>query len=127
MAELRRNSIELMKEIKGDEVVVERFWTPPFTPGSVTKEALSLMAKHEAQEEELQKSKKEMGSKELLEIRAEYMDFIANRLYDKQFTVEDLEERYHGPQSYFDFQEQVRYASVGFQDNSTRAFLKSKR
>lgn len=127
MADLKRNSIELVKEVKGDEVVFERFWTPPFTKGSVTKEALSLMAKYEAIEEEQNKKKKEMTAQQLLDMRDEMAEFIANRLYDKQFSKEDLEEKYAGPQSFFDFKEQINFAAVGFQNNSTRAFLKSKR
>lgn len=127
MANLRRNSIELVKEVKGEEVITERFWTPPLTTAAVTNEALELMARQEEREAELQAKKKEIGSRDLIEMRSEMADFIANRLYEKQFTVNDLDERYSGPHSFFDFKEQVRYAAVGFQDDSTRAFLKSKR
>ena len=123
MANLKRNSIELVKEVKGDEIEKQRFLTPPFTPTRITKEALGILAKYE----ELEIEKGHLSANDLVTMMDDMSEFIANRLYDGQFTKEDLDEKYHGPNAFEDFKQQVQFTASGMQSQETKNFLKSKR
>lgn len=123
MANLKRNSIELMKEIKGDEVITEKFWTPPFLPLKVVYEAADLMGKYE----ESDKKEGGMTSAEVRSSLEEMSEFVANRVYDEQFTKEDLENRFHAPDAYGSMQEQIRFVAWGIQTNETKKFLAAKK
>lgn len=123
MTQLKRNSIELMKEMNGDEVVMQRYWTPPFTPMKVTKEAVEMMMEFEKTEIK----KKTFSFEQMSDMIEKMAEFVANRLYAGQFTKEELEERYHAPDTFQGLKAQVEFVATGMQDNSTQAFLKSKR
>lgn len=123
MANLKRNSIELFKEVKDDEVITEKFWTPPFLSLKAVYEAADLMAKYEKVDE----NNKELTSLEIKSSLEEMCDFVANRVYEGQFTKEDLEERYHGPGAYYDMQSQIMFVAWGIQNDETKKFLAKKK
>ena len=82
MAALKRNMIELVKEVKEGELITEKYMTPVFIPFSVVYEALDMVA-------EIDQNK--LSEKELLE---KMIDFVASRVYNNQFTKEQLFNRY---------------------------------
>ena len=84
MANLKRNMIELIKEVKEGEIITEKYLTPVFIPFSIVYEALDMVA-------EIDKSKTE---KDLLD---KMMDFVATRIYNNQFTKETLLKGYTLP------------------------------
>lgn len=121
MANLKRNSIELMKEIKGDEVVTEKFWTPPFIPLSVVYEAADLMGEYEKKQvDENGKIIRDLNSQEVREYLEKMSEFVANRIYAGQFTKDDIEQRYHAPDAFFDLQKQIMFVAWGMQEKSAK-------
>lgn len=122
MAKLKRNTIELLKEMNGEEVVMQRYLTPPFIPLSVVYEAADLMEKYELKE----KKNDQLTSQEVKEYLAEMSDFVANRIYNKQFTKEDLEERFHAPDAFNALQSQILFIAWGVQSDETKKFLEKK-
>lgn len=123
MANLKRNSIELFKEVKEDEVITEKFWTPPFIPLKVVYEAADLMGKYE----KIGPDAGELTSAEVRSSLEEMTEFVANRVYAGQFTKEELEERFHAPEAYGAMQEQIFFIAWGMQTNDTKKFLAKKK
>ncbi|MGE6379981.1 phage tail assembly chaperone G, partial [Peribacillus muralis] len=83
MANLKRNMIELVKEVKEGEIDTVNYLTPVFIPFSVVYEAIDMTQEIEKSEE----SKSAGSEKELID---KLLDFVANKIYNKQFTKEDL-------------------------------------
>lgn len=113
MANLKRNMIELVKEVKEGEIITEKYLTPVFIPFSVVYEALDMMT-------EVEKSKNE---KEVLE---KMIDFVAARIYNNQFTKEDLFNGLHAPDSSRILYEQIVFVTQGAQNDETKKFLARK-
>lgn len=122
MANLKRNSIKLFKELKDDEVVTQTYFSLPFLPLSVVYEACDLMGKYE----ELEKENKQLTSPQIREYLEEMADFIADRVYGKQFTKEELEQRLHAPDAYAALQEQIMFVAWGMQNESGKKFQAKK-
>lgn len=121
MAELKRNRIELFKEMKDDEPVMESFLTSPFMPMSVILEANDMLAKHEG---------KELGTMKAQEMREfldDMADFVAKRVYNNQFTKQDIFDRLHSPDAISELQQQIAFVALGIQSNETKKFLAKKR
>ena len=120
MANLKRNMIELIKNpeevAQGAEVEIEKIWTPAFISLDVTYEAMDLMDKLEADEE--------MSGKEVLDL---LLDFVGNKIYNGQVTVDDLRKRLHAPDAIKTLQEQVLFIAQGQQSDATKSFLEKKR
>ena len=123
MANLKRNSIELYKEVKDDEVITEKFWTPHFLPMKVVYEAADLMGKYE----KVDKDAAELTSAEVRSSLEEMTEFVANRVYAGQFTKEELEERFHAPDAYTSMQQQILFVAWGLQTDETKKFLAKKK
>lgn len=121
MSNLKRNSIELLKEMKGDEAVMEVFWTPAFIPLGTVYEAVDLLAKYEEIEKE-----RPLSSQEIREYMKEMCEVVANSIYKGQFTAQDLEERLHAPGAFFTLQEQILFVSSGAQSTETKKLLAKK-
>ena len=121
MADLKRNRIELFKEMDGDTPKMESFLTSPFLPMSVILEANDMLAKHEG------KIFTEMKSEEMKEYIDDMADFVANRVYNKQFTKQDLFDRLHSPDAIGELQSQIGFVALGIQSNETKKFLAKKR
>ena len=119
MANLKRNMIELVKEVKEGEIVTQKYLTPVFIPMSVVYEAIDMT-------EEIEKSegdKKAGSEKELLE---KLMNFVAEKVYNKQFTKEELFNGLHAPDAIQTLQEQIIFVAQGRQTDETKKFLAEK-
>lgn len=115
MANLKRHTIELVKEVKEGEVVTETFITPPFIPFSVVYEATDLM------------NDKENDNKTEREMIDLLLDFVANKIYKDQFTKEQLQNGLHAPDAMETLQDQVMFVAQGKQNTATLQFLAKKR
>ncbi|CAM3429578.1 hypothetical protein GCM10009865_22560 [Aeromicrobium ponti] len=100
MVNLKRNMIELVKEIKEGEIVTEKYITPVFIPFSVVYEAIDMTQEIDKSEE----NKTTASEKELIE---KFLDFVANKIYKGQFTKEDLFNGLHAPDGIRVLQEQI--------------------
>lgn len=117
MANLKRNMIELVKEVKEGEIVTEKYLTPVFIPLSVVYEAMDLTA--ELDNEDNKTSEKDMIDK--------LLDFVANKIYKDQFTKEDLTNGLHAPDAINALQAQILFIAQGQQTDETKKFLAEKK
>lgn len=115
MANLKRNMIELVKDVKEGEVVTEKYLTPVFIPLSVVYEAIDLTAEMEE------------GGQSERELLGTLIDFVANKIYKGQFTKEELENGLHAPDAVQVLQEQILFIAQGQQTDATKEFLAKKR
>ncbi|MCT2342638.1 MULTISPECIES: phage tail assembly chaperone G [Niallia] len=120
MANLKRHMIELVKEVKEGEIVTEQFLTPVFIPFSVVYEAIDMT-------EEIAKSEKEKTSTSEKELFDKLLDFVATRIYNNQFTKEQLFNGLHAPDAIQILQEQIMFVAEGRQNDETKKFLATKR
>lgn len=114
MANLKRNMIELVKEVKEGEIVTEKYLTPVFIPLSVVYEAIDLA-------DDL--SKEGTSEKDSID---KLLDFIANKIYKGQFTKEELFNGIHGPESGSVLWEQLLFVTQGFQTEEAKNYLAKK-
>lgn len=118
MANLKRNMIELVKEVKEGEIVTETYWTSPFLPMSVVYEANDIS-------DELNKSDFD-DAEEQKQIVEKLVKFIADRAYGKQFTAKQLKDGLHAPQAMNTLYEQLTFITLGQQSDETKKFLEKK-
>ncbi|MED1603652.1 phage tail assembly chaperone G [Alkalihalophilus marmarensis] len=118
MANLKRNMIELVKDVKEGEIVTEKYLTPVFIPLTVTYEAVDLLAYIK----ELEKNGEEVDEKEVI---FKMMDFVV-KLYKGAFTKEELENGLHAPDAIPTLQDQIIFIAQGQQSNATKEFLAKK-
>ncbi|CAN7410488.1 hypothetical protein LJR015_004014 [Peribacillus frigoritolerans] len=111
MANLKRNMIKLVKEVKEEEVITETFLTPVFIPFSVVYEAIDL-------EEEMNKDN--LSDKEFFD---KMIDIVANKIYNKQFTSSELKNGLHAPDALEILQEQIIFVSRGYQSDETKKYM----
>ncbi|MCM3169022.1 phage tail assembly chaperone G [Peribacillus frigoritolerans] len=119
MANLKRNMIELVKEVKEGEIVTEKYLTPVFLPFSVVYEAIDMT-------QEIDKSENTKSATSEKELINKLIDFVANRIYNKQFTKEDLFNGLHAPDAIQTLQEQIIFVAQGHQNEETKKFLAKK-
>ncbi|MFP3512960.1 hypothetical protein SB775_25800 [Peribacillus sp. SIMBA_075] len=119
MANLKRNMIELVKEVKEGEILTEKFLTPVFIPFSVVYEAIDLTEEMDKSED----NKKSSSEKEMID---KLLDFVANKIYNKEFTKEDLFNGLHAPDAIQTLQEQIIFVAQGQQTDETKKFLAKK-
>ncbi|MDF1997598.1 phage tail assembly chaperone G [Peribacillus frigoritolerans] len=119
MANLKRNMIELVKDVKEGEIVTEKFLTPVFIPFSVVYEAVDLT-------QEIDKSEKEKSASSEKDMIDKLLDFVANKIYNQQFTKEDLFNGLHAPDAIQTLQEQIVFVAQGRQNDETKKFLAKK-
>ncbi|MFD4928406.1 phage tail assembly chaperone G [Peribacillus butanolivorans] len=119
MANLKRNMIELVKEVKEGEIETVKYLTPVFISFSVVYEAIDMTQEIEKSEE----SKSAGSEKELID---KLLDFVANKIYNKQFTKEDLFNGLHAPDAIQTLQEQIMFVAQGHQNDETKKFLAKK-
>ncbi|MCA1058119.1 hypothetical protein LCL96_04200 [Rossellomorea aquimaris] len=115
MAELKRNMIEIVKEVKEGELVSERYLTPIFIPLSVVYEAIDLAS---------DLSDKNQSEKDIID---KLLDFVANKVYKGQFTKDELFNGLHGPDASTLLWEQLLFVTQGMQTEETKNFLAKKR
>ncbi|MBT2615332.1 MULTISPECIES: phage tail assembly chaperone G [unclassified Bacillus (in: firmicutes)] len=111
MANLKRNMIKLVKEVNGEDVVTETYLTPVFIPFSVVYEAVDI-------EDEMNKDN--LTDKEFFD---KMIDIVANKIYNKQFTTQDLINGLHAPDALETLQEQVIFVSRGYQSDETKKYM----
>ena len=118
MANLKRNMIELVKNpeevLRGGEVEMERYWTPPFIPFAKVREAMQLAGEMEK------------GKLSEIEMIDKLADFIVD-VYGKQFTKEDVYNRIHGPDAVQVLQENIFFVAQGKESSETKKFLAEKK
>lgn len=115
MANLKRNMIELVTDVKEGELVTEKFLTPVFIPLSVVYQALDLVSE---MEQGTDKNEKEMLDK--------LIDFVTNYIYTGQFTKHELENGLHGPEAVDILREQILFVTQGYQSDETKKYLAKK-
>ena len=113
MANLKRNMIELIEEVKEGEIVTKKYLTPIFIELSVLYEALDMI-------DEIDNSKKE---KDIIE---KMLDFVTTKIYNNQFTQEQLFKGLHAPDSSRVLYEQILFITQGAQNEETKKFLGRK-
>lgn len=114
MANLKRNTITLVKEVKEGEVITETYVTPAFIPLSVVYEATDVS-------DYLENSK---GSeRENIQKLIEFTTI----LYKEQFSVKELTDGLHGPEAIDTLRDQLMFAANGYQDEATKKYLAKKR
>lgn len=123
MANLKRNMIELVKNPEevnnGGEVEIERFWTPTFIPMKTMYEALDISDEFT----NFDRGKSKHSERELMDMM---MDFVANKVYNRQFTKDDLLNKLHAPDAMYALGSQIHFVSQGGQSESTKNFLAKK-
>ncbi|WP_226677194.1 phage tail assembly chaperone G [Mesobacillus jeotgali] len=112
MANLKRNMIELVKDVKEGEIITEKYLTPVFIPLSVIYQAIDLTAEMENITRE---NEKEMIDK--------LIDFVANDVYKGQFTKDDLINGLHAPDAINVLQEQIIFIARGQQTDEAKNYL----
>ncbi|WP_026581020.1 phage tail assembly chaperone G [Bacillus sp. J33] len=115
MANLKRNMIELVKEVKEGEIVTQKYLTPVFIPLSVVYQAIDLSAD---MEKISRTNEKEMIDK--------LLDFVANDVYKGQFTKDELMNGLHAPDAIDVLQQQILFISRGQQSDETKKYLAKK-
>lgn len=119
---LKRNMIELVKNpeevLNGGEPEFDKYWTSPFLPLDVTLEAVDFADELESGEHGEQKE-----SDQILKLA----DFVAKKIYNGQFTVDDVRTRLHAPDAIEELQSQIFFIARGQQSDSTKEFLAKKR
>jgi hypothetical protein len=105
--------IEIVKEVKEGEIVTQKYLTPVFIPFSIIYEALDMI-------EEINEAKTE---KDLLD---KMIDFVAARIYNNQFSKEELFNGLHAPDASRILYEQILFITQGAQSDDTKKYLTNK-
>jgi|SRR5690625_3355786 len=113
MAELKRHTITLVKEVKEGELVTETYVTPVFIPMKAVYEAIDLAAE----------MRKEKDQRKLID---KMMTFVADKVYNKQFPKEALISGLHGPDAVRILEDQILFVSRGFQNEESKKYLEKK-
>lgn len=116
MSNLKRHTIELVKEVKEGEVITETYVTPVFIPFSEVYEATDVM-------EDVMKNEKKKSEKEVIDLM---IDFVV-RIYGNQFSKEDVVKGLHGPGGNGILFDQVLFVAQGKENSETKKFLAKKR
>lgn len=116
LANLKRNMIELVTDVKEGELVTKKFVTPIFIPMRTVYEAIDLVA-------ELSKRKTAADEKELIE---KLVSFIAEKVYNKQFTSEELFNGLHAPNGIQELYDQIYFIARGEQTEESKKYLETK-
>lgn len=119
MANLKRHMIELVEEVKEGEVVTKKYLTPVFIPFSVVYEAIDMT-------HEIDQSEQEKTTATEKEVMDKLLDFVATKVYNNQFTREQLFNGLHAPDAVQILQEQIIFVSQGQQNDETKKFLAKK-
>lgn len=114
MAKLKRNTIQLIKDTKAEEVEFQTFLTPHFIPFDMVYEAIDLL-------DEIEKEGNEMKPREMID----KLIHMTVRIYNDQFTVDDLKARLHAPDGMTTLRDQVLFVTQGQQTDETKNFIAS--
>lgn len=117
MANLKKSAIELVTGVDGDKIETEVYYTSPFIPFAVVYEAIDLM-------EELEKNPEKLSEKELID---KMVSLVSERIYNNQFTKEDLKNGLHGPDAMRKLQENILFVARGEVSSDAKKLLTKKR
>lgn len=113
MANLKRNYIQLVKEVKKDgEVLFETFVTPHFIPFRLVYSSIDALAK--ADDPDTTES----------EALHELMIMVCD-IYDNQFSSDDLLDKLHSPNALEELRGQVEFVAQGKMDEERKKNLKA--
>ncbi|WP_192977852.1 phage tail assembly chaperone G [Mammaliicoccus vitulinus] len=111
---MKRNFIRLVKEVKSnDEVEFATYVTPVFISTDIVFEAADIVA-------EIESGKSKKTERELYEIMYE----LIVRIYNNQFTVEELRKGISAPMLQDTFTEQIQFIAAGAMDDERKKQLK---
>lgn len=113
---LKRNAIEIVTGVNGEELETKVYYTSPFISTRVVYEALDLA-------EEIDENPDKKKEKELLD---EMASFISEKAYGKQFTRDDLIDGLHGPDAIRTLQEQLAFVANGRQSEESKKLMAKK-
>lgn len=113
MANLKRNSIKLITgyDEEKEELQYKRYWTAPFTPLRTMYDAIDLMEK--IQSDEIQ-------PREAIDLQ---LNFVANVVYNGQFSTEDLQDGLDVTEGVDELMDQILFIAQGQQGVETKKFL----
>lgn len=114
MANLKRNAIELVTGVNGEEVETKVFYTPPFIPLSVVYEAIDILDQLEPGEDG------SLSERESLDALA---NFIASEVYKGQFTKDELVGGLHAPDAVDELQMQLLFVARGEQSDHSKKLV----
>lgn len=117
MANLKRNMIELVQEVKEGEIVTKKYLTPMFLPMRVVYESIDMAAEIDEGAENANEEK------ELIE---KLLSFVADKVYGSQFTRDELFDGLHAPDAIRVLQEQIMFVARGQQSDATKKYLEKK-
>lgn len=116
MADLKRNTITIVLEVQDGAIIRKKtYLTPVFIPLSTIYEALDLM-------EEIKKRKALKTERELIDA---LVTFITDKVYDNQFTKEDLIAGLHSPNAMAELFNQLLFIARGEQSEETKKYLET--
>ncbi|KHE73152.1 phage tail assembly chaperone G [Halobacillus sp. BBL2006] len=118
MADLKRNMIELVTDVKEGEIITQTYWTSPFLPMKVVLEANDIAAQIDKLETDDIEQQKETFD--------QLSSFVADVLYNKQFTKQELQDGLHAPQALNALYDQIIFITRGKQSDETKKFLEKK-
>lgn len=116
MANLKRNAVELVKDVKAGELVTEVYLTPLFLSIDKLYEAMDVSEKVDGEDSK-------MTEKERLRLM---MEFTVG-LYENQFTLKDLEKGLHAPDAIDILRNQIMFAANGVQSDESKKLMAKKR
>ena len=115
MANLKRNMIELILDVKEGEIVTKKYVTPVFIPLSVVYEAIDVMA-------DLSSRKTGDAEKDMID---NVLTFVSEKVYKNQFTRDDLFNGLHGPVAINELFMQVLFVARGEPTEEAKKYLDS--
>ncbi|NIK11195.1 phage tail assembly chaperone G [Alkalibacillus almallahensis] len=110
MADLKRNMIEIVTDVKQGELVTEKYLTPLFIPLEKVYEAVDLLEYIEMYAGTAE------GERDCIK---RMLTFVVD-VYGNQFTEEQLYNGLHAPEALTDLQKQVMFIARGFQDDDKK-------
>ncbi|MFP7480193.1 phage tail assembly chaperone G [Terribacillus saccharophilus] len=119
MANLKRNMLELVENpeevLSGGEPDLKKYWTPPFIPLSVVREAMQMEKDMDGETDQ-----------DEMQLFDRMIEFVAKRIYNDQFTVEDVYNKLHAPNAIQVIRDQITFITQGNQTDETKKFLEKK-
>lgn len=118
----KTNAIELVQDEENGEVQTKVYYTPTYIKGGVLLEALALSEEFMGQADKDGKEER-MSEPEMIDKLA---SFVADRIYNGQFSKDELIDGLHAPSLMQTLQEQVVFVSRGEQTKEAKKLVEKK-
>lgn len=115
---LKRNALQLVTGVNGEDVEFKTYYTIPFISTRVVYEGLDLA-------EEIDENLKDRTKKES-EMMDQMAAFISEKAYGKQFTRDELLDGLHGPDAIQTLREQLMFITNGYQNDEVKKLVEKK-